>query len=199
MAEQRVIILGARGMLGSDLVLLCQESFDTAVLDLPEFDITDPKQIEQVLKDNSAVINCAAYTNVDGADTEAELAYKVNAEAVGRLGALAKQADAWVLHISTDFVFDGKADRPYVETDLPNPINTYGKSKLAGEKLLVETGCRHCIIRVEWTYGVHGSNFVTRLIQRARNNRELKVVDDQTGSPTATSEVAKAIRKLLPR
>jgi dTDP-4-dehydrorhamnose reductase len=110
---------------------------------------------------------------------------------------LARQADVWVLHISTDFVFDGKSDRPYVETDIPNPISTYGASKLAGEKLLVESRCPHCIMRVEWTYGQAGNNFVTKLIQRAKTNKTLKVVDDQIGSPTATTEVAKVICKLL--
>jgi dTDP-4-dehydrorhamnose reductase len=198
MAEERVVILGGRGMLGSDLAFACQKSFDTIVLDLPDFDITNYQQLEQVVRDAALVVNCAAYTDVDGAETETELAYRVNAEAVGRLGALAKEAGVWVLHVSTDFVFDGKSDRPYVETDAPNPINTYGKSKLAGEQLLVESRCRHCIIRVEWTYGLHGSNFVTKLIQRAKDIKVLKVVDDQIGSPTATAEAAKIICKLLP-
>lgn len=185
-------------MLGSDLALACQQNFDVAVFDLPDFDITDSQQVERVVADSSIVINCAAYTNVDGAESEADLAYRVNAEAVGRLGNFARQARVWVLHISTDFVFDGKSPRPYVETDTPNPINTYGQSKLAGERLLVESRCRHCIIRVEWTYGLHGGNFVTRLTGRAKENKSLKVVDDQIGSPTATTEVAKAICKLLP-
>jgi dTDP-4-dehydrorhamnose reductase len=198
MADERVVILGGRGMLGSDLAAACRKSFDTNVLDLPDFDITNHQQLEQAVRKATIVVNCAAYTNVDGAETETELAYRVNAEAVGRLGALAKEADVWVLHISTDFVFDGKSDRPYVETDRPNPINTYGKSKLAGEQLLVESRCRHCIIRVEWTYGLHGNNFVSKLIQRARDIKVLKVVDDQIGSPTATAEAAKVICELLP-
>jgi dTDP-4-dehydrorhamnose reductase len=90
-------------------------------------------------------------------------------------------------------------DRPYIETDTPNPINEYGRSKLAGERLLVESGCAHCIIRVEWTYGSNGDNFVTKLIERAKAGETLKVVDDQIGSPTATVEVAKVICKLLPK
>jgi dTDP-4-dehydrorhamnose reductase len=184
-------------MLGSDLACACQLNFNTAVFDLPDFDITNQEQLEQVFKDASIVVNCAAYTNVDRAESEPERAYRVNAEAVGRLGHLAKQADVWVLHISTDFVFDGKGDKPYVETDPPKPVNTYGKSKLAGEKLLLETGCRCCIIRVEWTYGLHGSNFMTRLIKCARDNKLMKVVNDQIGSPTATTEAAKMICELL--
>jgi len=184
-------------MLGSDLAALCRRDFDTAVLDLPEFDITDCGQLEQAVRSASLIVNCAAYTNVDKAESEAELAHKVNGEAVGRLGAFAKEAGAWVLHISTDFVFDGKSERPYVETDEPNPINAYGASKLAGERLLVESGCEHCIMRVEWTYGSNGVNFVAKLLERVKTGQTLKVVDDQIGSPTATVEVARAIRELL--
>ena len=191
------MILGGRGMLGSDLALACQRSFNTTVLDLPDFDITNDQQLERVVRGTSAVVNCAAYTDVDKAESEAELAYQINAAAVGRLGTFAKEVNVWVLHISTDFIFDGKSNRPYVETDPPNPINTYGRSKLAGEQLLIESRCHHCIIRVEWTYGLHGNSFVTKLIRRAKANKMLKVVNDQIGSPTATTEVAKIICKLL--
>lgn len=196
--DQRIVVLGGTGMLGSDLVFVCrQQGFKATALDLPEFDITRADHLAQAIDNAQIIVNCAAYTDVDGAESDSELAYRVNAEAVGRLGALAKETKIWVLHISTDFVFDGKSDRPYAETDPPNPINTYGASKLEGERLLVETCCRHCIMRIEWTYGLAGSNFVTKLIQRAKQNKKLKVVDDQTGSPTATTEVAKAICKLL--
>jgi dTDP-4-dehydrorhamnose reductase len=197
--DAMIAILGGRGMLGTDLVNICrQDGFDVKVFDLPEFDITDSKQLKGVLESAKIVINCAAYTDVDGAESENEIAHQVNAEAAGRLGALVKEADAWLLHLSTDFVFDGQLNRPYVETDLPNPINEYGRSKLAGEQLLGQSGCRHCIIRVEWTYGQAGENFVTKLIQHAKTEKVLKVVDDQTGSPTATTEVAKVICKFLP-
>ena len=194
----RIAVLGGRGMLGSDLVSVCRQlGFDPVILDLPEFDITDTDHLQQAVADAEIIVNCAAYTNVDGAEGQAELAYQVNAEAVGRLGAFARDAGKWVLHISTDFVFDGCGDKPYVETDHPNPINTYGKTKLAGEQLLARSGCKHCIVRVEWTYGSAGNNFVTKLIQRAKSQDTLKVVDDQTGSPTATIEVAKVICKVL--
>ena len=196
--DTRIAILGGRGMLGTDLAKICrQEGFDVKVFDLPEFDVTHSRQLKEAVDSAKIIINCAAYTNVDGAEREADLAYQVNAEAVGRLGALVKEANAWLLHISTDFVFDGRLDRPYVETDPPNPINEYGRSKLAGEQLLGHSGCRHCIMRVEWTYGSAGKNFVTKLIQRAKTDKVLKVVDDQTGSPTATTEVANIICKLL--
>lgn len=198
MAEGRVVILGARGMLGTDTALLCQQKgINAKVLDLPEFDITNARHITEALKNARAVINCAAYTDVEKAQSQADLAYKVNAQAVGQLGAIAKQMGIWVLHISTDFVFDGKLDRPYVETDSTNPINTYGAGKLAGERLLVETGCRNCIMRVQWTYGRNGNNFVTKLVSLAKKGKKLKVVDDQIGSPTATTEVAKVICKLI--
>jgi dTDP-4-dehydrorhamnose reductase len=197
-SEDTVAILGGKGMLGTDVANTCrQQGFEVRVFDLPEFDITNKRQLKQALNGVQTIVNCAAYTNVDGAESEAGLAYQVNAAAVGRLGALMKEANGWLLHISTDFVFDGRLDRPYRETDTPNPINEYGKTKLAGEQLLGKSGCRHCIIRVEWTYGSAGNNFVTKLIQRAKVDRTLKVVDDQIGSPTATTEVAKVICELL--
>lgn len=198
MAEQIVAILGAGGMLGTDVVATCAErGLKVRAYDLPAFDITDATQLRGAINGADAVINCAAYTNVDGAETETVLAYRVNAEAVGQLGALARDAGKWVLHFSTDFVFDGRLDRPYVETDEPNPINEYGRSKLAGEQRLVESGCSRCIVRIEWTYGAHGKNFVTKVIERAGQAGGLKVVDDQVGSPTATTEVAALACMLL--
>jgi dTDP-4-dehydrorhamnose reductase len=194
----KVAIIGGRGMLGTDLTKICgQQGFNVEVFDLPEFDITNSQQLKEALSNTKTIVNCAAYTNVDGAESEAELAYQVNAEAVGRLGTLVKEANAWLLHISTDFVFDGQLGRPYVETDLPNPINEYGKTKLAGEQLLAQSGCKNCIVRVEWTYGLAGNNFVTKIIQQAKTGGTIKVVDDQIGSPTATTEVAKVICELL--
>lgn len=198
MAEGKIAILGGSGMLGSEVALVCRRrALDTVVLDLPEFDITDEQHISAAIRGVRAIINCAAYTDVEKCESEVELAYKVNGEAVGKLGSAAKDAGIWVLHISTDLVFDGKSESPYVESDTPNPINTYGRSKLAGERLLVESGCLHCIIRVEWTYGLHGTNFITKLIEAAKTDKKLKVVDDQVGSPTATTEVAKVVCLLL--
>jgi dTDP-4-dehydrorhamnose reductase len=201
-ANNQVVVLGARGMLGTDLAaILAKKGFKAHLLDLPDFDITDPQQLAEAVAAaaGSTIVNCAAYTNVEKAESEPDLAYRVNAEAVGRLGRLAAAAaGAGVLHISTDFVFDGKGDRPYTETDPTNPINAYGKSKLAGEKLLAQSGCRFCIIRVEWTYGPAGSNFVKKLVDKAKKGSPLKVVEDQIGSPTATTEAAEAICKLLP-
>ncbi|MHC4122644.1 MAG: dTDP-4-dehydrorhamnose reductase [Planctomycetota bacterium] len=198
MAKNQVVILGGKGMLGSDLALACKKhGFTPKVLDLPEYDITNTEQLRQALKNADIVINSAAYTNVEKAESKPEYTFKINAQAVGDLGKIAKDIGAWVLHISSDFVFDGKSDRPYVETDIPNPINVYGKSKLASERLLVESGCSNCIIRAEWTYSLNGNNFITKLVSLAKQGKQLKIVDDQVGSPTATIEVANAICELL--
>ena len=163
MANPKIALLGAAGMLGTEVAAeLAQKGIAFDSLDLPDFDITDASQLQRVADDSRIIINCAAYTDVEKAESQRDLAFKVNAEAVGRLGALAKKTGAYVIHISTDFVFDGTSGRPYVETDAPNPINIYGKSKLAGERLLVESGCDNCIMRVEWTYGRSGNNFVSK-------------------------------------
>lgn len=185
-------------MLGTDLARACaKNNIRYTVHDLPDFDITDPAQLKSVVQAADIIVNCAAYTNVDKAESEPDLAYKVNAQAVGTLGTLAAEQNKFVFHISTDFVFDGSKDRPYSETDSPNPISQYGRTKLAGEKFLQQSDCPHCIIRVQWTYGRAGNNFVKKLISRAQQDGKVKVVDDQTGSPTATTEVAFAICELL--
>ncbi len=194
----KVIILGGKGMLGSDVAVEAkQRGFDFEVLDLPEFDITDSTQLLSVVKDAKTIINCAAYTNVEKAETETGLACRINVEAVGNLSAFARKSGAWVLHISTDFVFDGSGDKPYTEKDLPRPINAYGRTKMLGERLLIENRCDYCILRLEWTYGNNGNNFVRKLLDKVRTQKELKVVDDQIGSPTATTEAAKAVCDLV--
>jgi dTDP-4-dehydrorhamnose reductase len=199
MAE-KIALLGGNGMLGSDLAKALQKhNFHFEVFDIPGFDITKTSHLEQAVSSFSLIINCAAYTDVEKAESQPDLAYLVNAQAVGQLAALAKRAGRYVLHISTDFVFDGKSDKPYSETDATNPINIYGETKLAGENLLIASGCPHCIIRVQWTYGLAGNNFITKLIERAKKDANLKVVDDQTGSPTATTEVADVICQLVPK
>lgn len=198
MAEYTIAILGGRGMLGTDMSIACQSlSLPFQVFDLPEFDITNTENLDAVIRTTDTIINCAAYTNVDKAESDFNRAYEINALAVGNLGTMAKREKKFVCHISTDFVFDGKLDAPYMETDTPNPINAYGKSKLAGEQFLEQTGCDYCIIRAQWTYGHAGNNFTKKLIERANKNKDIKVVDDQVGSPTATAELAKTICCLL--
>ena len=194
----KVIILGGKGMLGTDVAAECKSrGIDYEVFDLPEFDITNEHQLLSVIHPAHTIVNCAAYTNVEKAETETELAFRVNAEAVRMLAASARKSGAWVLHISTDFVFDGVSNEPYNEKDIPHPINAYGRTKLAGERLLDENHCHYCIMRLEWTYGLKGDNFIKKILQKARTAKEMKVVDDQNGSPTATTEAAKAICDLI--
>ncbi|MGD0552276.1 MAG: NAD(P)-dependent oxidoreductase [Sedimentisphaerales bacterium] len=215
-SPDKVIILGGKGMLGTDVAAECKSrNIDYEAFDLPEFDITNEHQLLSVIHQAKTIVNCAAYTNVEKAETETELAFRVNAEAVRMLAVSARKSGAWVLHISTDFVFDGASDKPYTEKDIPHPINAYGRTKLAGERLLVENHCHYCIMRVEWTYGIKGDNFIKKIIQKVQTlasavgrplreakpgeagQKEMKVVDDQVGSPTATTEAARAICDLI--
>ncbi len=190
----RIVLLGAKGMLGTEVRAVYADK-NLKPFDLPEFDITDKKQLANAINDANVVINCAAFTDVEKSESQYELAYKVNAEAVENLAQIAAEKNIYVIHISTDFVFDGKKDLPYEETDVPRPINAYGKSKLEGEILLMENNQNCAIIRVEWTYGKNGNNFISKLISFAKQRDSLKVVDDQFGSPTSTQEVAKVIRE----
>jgi dTDP-4-dehydrorhamnose reductase len=197
-SPDKVIILGGKGMLGTDVAAECKtRGINFEIFDLPEFDMTNERQLLSVIHPAHTIVNCAAYTNVEKAETETELAFRVNAEAVGTLAASARKSGAWVLHISTDFVFDGKSDKPYIEKDIPHPINAYGRTKLAGERLLEENRCHHCIMRVEWTYGQKGDNFIKKILQKAQTQKDMNIVDDQVGSPTATTEVAKVICDLI--
>ena len=196
--NKSIVILGGTGMLGTDLAMeLAARGITPAVFDLPDFDITDPDQVACAIAGCDIVINCAAYTNVEKAESQTELAYKVNAEAVGQLGNIAHQQGVKVLHISTDFVFDGMLDKPYVETDETGALSVYGKSKLEGEKLLLAAYPDSCIIRVQWTYGNNGNNFVKKLVSLAQQDKPLRVVDDQIGSPTSTKQVSAVISQLI--
>jgi dTDP-4-dehydrorhamnose reductase len=198
--KTRVAILGGRGMLGTDLAQACKAAgLAVKVYDLPEFDLCNPDHIREAVAGADVVVNCAAYTNVDKAEQEPELAKAVNATAVGVLGRIAASLGRYVLHISTDFVFDGSLNRPYRESDSPNPLSVYGATKLAGEQNLSETGCAHCIVRVQWTYGEHGNHFVAKFLSRAAGSNELCMVDDQHGAPTWTGDVAAALIELIGR
>jgi dTDP-4-dehydrorhamnose reductase len=193
-----ITLLGGKGMLGSDFTAIAgKRDWSVTALDLPAFDITRADHLERAVAEGGVILNCAAYTNVEKAESEPELAHQVNAEAVGRLGEIAAKAGAAVVHISTDFVFDGMLDRPYRETDKPHPISAYGLSKWRGEEALASSGCRHCIVRIEWTYGRHGVNFIQKLLDAARAGKPLRVVDDQVGAPTATTMVSTALCDLL--
>jgi len=196
--SELITILGGHGMLGSDLApALVQAGHSVRVLDLPEFDLTKADHLAHALDGAQVVVNCAAFTNVDQAEKRFDTALAVNGRAVGALGAAAKERGVFVVHISTDFVFDGRQTRPYVETDPPNPINAYGRSKLEGERALQHSACAHVILRVQWSYGSHGANFIGKIQERARTGAELKVVADQVGTPTWTLDTAQAIAVLI--
>lgn len=193
-----IAVTGGRGMLGSDLVPCLEKAgYQALALDLPEFDLANPEHIEMKLAGADTVINCAAFTNVDQAEESPATAMRVNANAVGQLGEWAKKNNVYVIQISTDFVFDGFSDRPYLETDAPRPISVYGSSKLKGEEALRQSGCHCAIVRVQWSYGRHGTNFIAKLLARTKSGGELKVVNDQTGAPTWTLDMALAIRCFL--
>lgn len=196
----RVAVLGARGMLGTDLVPALRDAgCQVSGYDLPDWDITDPAAVAEAVAPVTAVINCAAYTNVDGAETHTDTARAVNAIAPAVLGRCAAERGVHVIHISTDFVFDGTLDRPYREDDPPNPINMYGRTKLEGEQGLLAGGCSCLIMRVQWTYGRGGRHFVSKFLDRVRSGGELLMVSDQIGSPTWTRDVAAALVELLNR
>jgi dTDP-4-dehydrorhamnose reductase len=191
---RKLAILGGKGMLGSNLnVAAAASGWLVQIYDLPEFQITDIQQLEVAIKSCDCVVNCAAYTAVDKAESEPELCEAVNAEAVGELGRIAAAAGKYVIHISTDFVFGDLIDIPQSETDQPNPLNVYGCSKLHGEQLLAATGCRHAIIRAEWTYGRHGNNFISKILALAKERESIQVVSDQVGAPTPTADLVQVI------
>jgi len=217
MGDGPVLVLGARGMLGADVMAaLAAAGIPAFGLDLPEFDITDEAALSAVLVGGpsgpispatkigaeapptvAAVINCAAYTDVEGAEDHEALAHKVNCEAVGVLGSLAEARGKYVIHISMDFVFDGEKNGTYGEDDRPNPVSAYGRTKLAGEQALAASGCRHAVMRIQWTYGRSGSHFVSKIAGLSRGRDRIMVVDDQRAASTATTEVAEAILTLL--
>ena len=194
----RIAILGGKGMLGSDLAKLAESAgHEVSVFDLPEFNITRNDDIRNAVSDANFIVNCAAYTAVDKAETEREKCRSVNAFAVESLAKFAKNKNKYLIHISTDFVFGDESENILSENDTPSPLSWYGITKLEGEKLLQASGCRHAIVRLEWTYGRNGVNFISKLLEAAKKNPKLKVVGDQTGSPTWTADAARAIMCLI--
>lgn len=181
-------------MLGSTLAAKADgQGYNTLVFDLPDSDITNKNHIKEIVSSADVIVNCAAYTAVDKAEKEPDKALRVNAEAVGRLAVEATKKGRYIIHISTDFVFGDLKKTPQSETDAPNPLNVYGKTKLEGEKLLLKSAPDSSIIRVQWTYGNNGNNFVCKMISLAEKLPNLKVVEDQSGSPTSVSDVSDAI------
>ena len=195
----RVLVTGAAGMLGTELVALFQPEFDVTAADLAEFDIRDSAATDAFVAEVSPalIINCAAYTDVDGAEKDPEAAFDVNATGAGNVAAAAHRAGARMVHVSTDYVFDGKGDRPYAETDEPGPISAYGRSKLAGELRVAEASQDALIVRTAWLYGHAGPNFIETMLSLASSGRPLRVVDDQVGAPTNVRDLARAILELF--
>lgn len=194
----RVVLFGAGGMLATALA----EAFsDTQLTPLTEADcdLTKPDDVESVLAKlrPELILNAAAYTAVDEAETHEALATAVNGTAVGTLGAVARSLAATIVHYSTDYVFPGTNPDGYAEADLAGPMNAYGRSKLAGEVALQQSGAKHYLIRTAWLYGTNGKNFVDTILRLARDKGTLSVVTDQTGSPTYTQDLAKATRALV--
>jgi dTDP-4-dehydrorhamnose reductase len=183
-------------MLGTDLcALLADSGWEVMAADIAEFDITDRDQSRAFVKQHSpgVLINCAAYTAVDQAETERELAFRVNRDGAGNLAVAAAQVRAFFVHLSTDYVFDGTKPGPYLEDDPPNPVSVYGASKLAGEEAVRSALAEHCIIRTAWLYGIYGKSFPRTILAIAQQGKPLRVVNDQRGCPTYTVHLARAL------
>jgi dTDP-4-dehydrorhamnose reductase len=183
-------------MLGRDMLALIGDA--ARGVDIDEIDITSLESTERIIRTlkPETVINCAAYTDVDGCETDVETAMRVNAEGVAHLAMASREIGARLVHVSTDYVFDGGKGSPYAEDDAPCPLGVYGESKLAGE-LNAAFNPDHLIVRTQWLYGLHGKNFVETMLRLAGEKDELAVVDDQIGSPTWTVDLARAILALL--
>jgi dTDP-4-dehydrorhamnose reductase len=203
----RVLVLGAAGMLGTDLLdewnKLTPDTNaahdDLIAADSAEADLRDATEVDQLIQKSRPdwVVSCAAYTDVDGCEKNRELAFAVNATGVENVARSAEKIGARVFLVSTDYVFDGKGTRPY-ETDEPvAPINIYGASKAAGEEALRKNSSAWCIGRTSWLFGVHGRSFPEKILKAAQTRPELSVVNDQIGSPTYTRDLAGAIRDLV--
>ena len=203
--EQKVLILGARGMLGHDLVEVFSD-YDLTAWDQSDLDITNEQLVMEKITELSPdiIINAAAYTDVDKAETNQEAAMAVNADAVGYLAKAANEIEAVFVHFSTEYIFDGKDSNGYNEDARTNPVNVYGESKAKGEKLLQANHNKYYIIRSSWLYGKalqmgkeRGINFVETMLKLAADKDELNVVNDQFGKPTFTKDLSIAARKLV--
>ena len=183
-------------MLGTDVVAAAAPGHDVVALARADLDITDADAVRAAVRDTrpDAVINCAAWTNVDGAETAEAEATRINGDGAGHLAAAAAEVGAHIVHVSTDYVFAGDAASPYPENAPTGPIGAYGRSKLAGELAVAEAApTSHAIVRTAWVFGPHGKNFVDTMLKLASTRDELKVVDDQLGCPTYTGHLAPAL------
>jgi len=196
----RVIVTGSKGMLARDIIPVLEENHEVLEFSKEFLDITDLSKIEKILGNEKpdVLINCAAYTAVDRAESEPEKAYLLNAKGPGILAKACHKAGIRLVHVSTDFVFDGKTPRPYKEDDEVNPIGVYGKSKLEGEIAVRSSTENYVIVRTSWLYGHEGESFPEKILSKASAVETLEVVFDQVGSPTYTVDLARAVERLLP-
>jgi dTDP-4-dehydrorhamnose reductase len=205
----KLLVTGAKGMLAYDVLRVAKQAgHEVQAIDLPELDITDAEAVLAYFDQQrpEAVINCAAWTDVDGAETRPDAAQAVNATGAGALATAAAHQDAPLLHLSTDYVFPGHSPlddagepRPYVESDPTGPLSVYGKTKLEGEQAVLAGSSRNTVVRSAWLFGVHGRNFVDTMLRLASERECVQVVDDQIGSPTWTGHLAPALLGLLER
>ena len=194
----KLLVTGADGMLGHRVVAAARErGHDVTGTDLPELDLTDAAAVRAFVSELApdVVVNCAAYTDVDGAEEQEELATRINRDSAANLAAVSK----YLVHVSTDYVFAGDKERPYVESDATSPKTAYGRSKLAGELAVRDAGDQHAIVRTAWLYGEGGKNFVDTIIRIGTERDEISVVIDQLGSPTWTGHLAPALVDLAER
>lgn len=194
----RILVTGAKGQLGNE-VLKVLNNEEIYGFGKEEMDITDFIQTQAKIKEIQphVVIHCAAYTNVDGCESDVDLAFQVNSKGAENVARACLNAGAEMVYVSTDYVFDGSKGEPYYETDLPNPINVYGKSKLAGEESVKTVLSKYYIVRTAWVYGIQGKNFVKTMLELSKKQDTINVVNDQIGSPTYAFDLAQAIAVLI--
>ena len=197
---KKVLLIGAKGQVGQELQVTLPQLGEVISIGREELDLTNSEKIGQLIREihPDYLVNSSAYTAVDKAETEPDLAYSINATAPKIMAESAEKIQAKFLHISTDYVFDGRKNTPYLETDLTNPLGVYGQSKLRGEEEIKTVNSQAIILRTAWVYGSYGkSNFVKTMLRLGKEREELKVVVDQVGSPTWAKDIATAITQLL--
>lgn len=194
-----IVVTGANGQLGRELVMLEQTGFDVIGLSRNELDITDLAACRKKMSEYHpyAVIHCGAYTAVDKAESDQDEAFRVNRDGSSNIAISSHEVGAKLIYISTDYVFDGKGTIPYVETDAVGPVTVYGSSKLAGEEAVQAIHSNYFIVRTSWVFGQYGNNFVKTMLSLAQQHKSLKVVSDQIGSPTSTYDLAQFLLKLI--